>query len=365
MRLLFFAEDSGAANMVGPTADAARRKGWTASLLATGPACTRLAQLGVAYDAVSNADEATSDLDRYAVAVVGTSENPQSIGLHLIKAARANGIRSVGLVDSSQDPASRFRGDSDAPLRFAPDALCVPDETTKSGFLRLGMSAAQIQVTGHPYLRMVRDWTPPEGVARSTLQEAAFPGLPRDDRPILLFAAEPFLSVSSDGGAQNPWRAFSAIGDRTDAVAHAAMSALAKLGRPFRTALRPHPRTSPHDLAHYATLFDVVTAQGSSLECVHAADRVIGLSSIILVEAALRERPTLSVVTSPDERGWLPSTANGATPVIHDPAALPAALERLLAGYAAPAQALAELVCDDAAERCLAVIQALAVSIER
>ena len=81
--------------------------------------------------------------------ITGTSENPESMGLFLVEAARRNRIPTAAVLDSPANASYRFRGVTDNPLSFAPDWLIVPDEWTKSTFESIGFSENKIANTFH------------------------------------------------------------------------------------------------------------------------------------------------------------------------------------------------------------------------
>ena len=54
---------------------------------------------------------------------------------------------------------------------------------------------------------------------------------------------------------------------------------------------------------------------GDSLEAVWAADLVVGMTTMLLMETLLLQRPHLSIIPRSLEAGWLPTLELGLTPV--------------------------------------------------
>jgi hypothetical protein len=97
--------------------------------------------------------------------------------------------------------------------------------------------------------------------------------------------------------------------------------------RPF-LALRLHPKNSREEFARYLAEVDFVSQGGDALELIWSSDLVLGMSSILLMEAALAGRPTLSVVPRESEREWCPSVTEGLTPCVTTRRELKEALSR-------------------------------------
>jgi hypothetical protein len=77
--------------------------------------------------------------------------------------------------------------------------------------------------------------------------------------------------------------------------------------------LRLHPKNDREEFTEYLSSFDQISEGGSSLEFIFCADLVVGMTSMILTEAALLGRPTVSIVPRRIERDWLPTIAMGVT----------------------------------------------------
>lgn len=81
---------------------------------------------------------------------------------------------------------------------------------------------------------------------------------------------------------------------------------------------------------HTLTEFDFISSGGSPLELIYAADLVVGLTSMLLLEAALLGKPTLSIVPRRGEMDFLPTIRMGITPCVTTREQLSSALAGLL-----------------------------------
>ena len=99
--ILVFVEDPGAANYVAPLIPWLHRAGCAVAVIAVAAGAEQLARLGIAFECIDERTEAATLLTQLAprIVLVGTSENPNTLGLKLVAAARRLNILSVGVVD--------------------------------------------------------------------------------------------------------------------------------------------------------------------------------------------------------------------------------------------------------------------------
>ncbi|HJO97095.1 MAG TPA: hypothetical protein QF891_03795 [Rhodospirillales bacterium] len=334
--VLILVEDPGAANNVLGLVEALRIRGRSARLFAVGPAVDYLRAFGEAPETDPGRDaDALIDLVDPGLVLVGTSENTDSLCLALVVAARARHRPSAAVVDGPSSAAFRFRGHSSDPLAFAPDWLLVPESFTRDAYKDLGFLETRMITSGHALfdrVRIVGEALAEEG--RDAVRHRVLPDAP-DGRPILVFVAE--RSDGLDPGAFSRRSDYTLQGRggsnrRTDIVLEEVLDGLTDLAtRPY-VVLRLHPKNTRAEFAAYEHEVDEVSAGGQAYEIVSAADAVVGLTSILLLEAAILDRPTLAVVPRVSERYWLASIAMGITPAVDSRTELRRTLSRLLAG---------------------------------
>ncbi|MBT7486090.1 MAG: hypothetical protein HN673_06960, partial [Rhodospirillales bacterium] len=79
--------------------------------------------------------------------------------------------------------------------------------------------------------------------------------------------------------------------------------------------LRLHPKNTRQEYSVYASEIDHISDSGSPLDVCFAADLGVGMTSILLIEAAILGRPTLSIIPRDVEKNWLDSIELGLTKV--------------------------------------------------
>lgn len=311
--LAIYVEDPGAANYITPLLPDFAEQGWSVILWAGGVAQSYLRDRQVSFDPVissHNPERHALDLlvERSpCLLLVGTAEDPDTLGLHLIEAARKLSITSVGVVDAYANADRRWRGNSDRPLTYAPDWLLVPDEPTASIYSELGYPTERLAVCGHPHYDWVRDRVKElNRLDRDVLRRDLWPSWSGDQR-IVVFVAEVSTGLNPEQYRRSAEYTLSGTGQsdrRTDIVIEELLLAVESLSeRPF-LVLRLHPKNTVGEFSAYLDAFDAFSQGGDPLAVVYCTDLVVGMTSMLLAEAALAGRPVLSVIPRSVERDW-------------------------------------------------------------
>ncbi len=319
--VLIFVEDPGAANYVAGLPEAFSRLGISFRLLADGLAKACLKDRGIHTEAVEPGVSAYQILTalKPCLLLVGTAENPDTLGLSLVHQAKLSGIESVGAIDAYGNADLRFRGRSDDSLTYATDWLFVPTELVKDTYVALGYSADKVIVCGHPHYDFVRETALRlTGKDRDTFRQRLFPGVLVDQK-VLVFVSE--------GSARIKPRTETYISEctlpcdgksvgRTEIVLKEFLDAIKLVNpRPYMI-LRPHLKDIIEDYAAYQDEFDLISSSGSSIECLYAADFAIGMTGTVMMEAALLGMLSLAIVPRAVELDLLPTIQLGITPFV-------------------------------------------------
>lgn len=356
--ILLFAEDPSAANYAALLLPVLAREGWNAHLYAAAIACGWLRSRGVEFTEVAADADAGSLLraTNSRCVLTGTAENPETLGLRLIDAARAADIPSVAFIDALMSAAYRFRGSTGNPLAHAPDFLLVPDCKTLDAFVELGYPRERIAVCGHPQYDRTRAlaarWASEGGVRafRKRLFSEVAPG-----RKILVFISEGALRYGLLPRRRMAQYGFTGRGvdkGRTKIILEEVLDAVATLEEKPYVVFRAHPIEEAENYAEYEKEIDLFSSGGSPLELVYACDLTVGMTSMLLLEAALLGRPTLAVLAQQSEVELLPSVRSGLTPYVLNRTTLRGKLSALLNGKTiVPSYSGEELLVSGATER--------------
>lgn len=330
--ILLYADDPGAANYLAPLPSALGVSGMSSRFVIDPALATYAADRNMVCVARPPDTEPEELLSGIRLLVVGTSENPACFGHRLTDAARRLGTPSLGVVDMEVNAARRFRGSSEDPLHHAPDFLAVTDKGSREAFAGLGFPADRIAVCGHPHYDRVRlrraDF---QAQDREALRRSLFPDAP-PGRPIWLFLAEGVDQLNPSVSFRNDDYTLHGRGDtdfRAAVVLEEILDAAAALGpRPW-IVLRLHPKNRLEEFDVCRVEVDAISSSGDPLPMVWAADLVIGLTTMLLLEAYLLGRPTLAVLPRISEKEWLVTASNGLTPTVATRNELAAALKTI------------------------------------
>jgi len=315
-RILAIIEDPGAANGMVGLRESLAAQNIDLDLYAIGTARTYAS--GISLDVQSAPDDFDAELRarKPDAILVGTSENPDTIAFAVIEQCKSMGIPSVGFVDGPANAQHRFRGKSNNPLAHLPDFLLVSDQLAHDVFIDLGVSSKAIQVVGHPNMDRVRDRkTTLMNEGKAQVRARVFPDIPATST-LVLFAAE--ISDGLDPAEFRRNQDYALLGSgihdgRTEICLEEVISALKACKADTSLVLRLHPKNDPDTFASFRDEVDAMSVDGDPLEAVFAADVILGMTSILLFEAAVMGLPTVSVTPRRLESAWLTSIGLGLT----------------------------------------------------
>lgn len=365
--ILFYVEDPGAANYTAPLPAALAGSGVASTVLAHPSITDYLTARGVEHHTLGDREDPSRLLEVYhpSLLACGTAKNPDTFGLMLIAEARNAGLPSIGLVDTRVGAGRRFLGRGTDPLGLASDWLLVPDPWTRQDYLDLGFPAARVKVCGHPHNDFLRTKRAEmQAMDRPALRRRFFPGA-TEKRPVVLFACERLDHNDDPEGFRNPDYTFSGWGDthvRVQVVLEEILDAIETVALDPWLVLRLHPKNTREHYARYLTRVQQVSRDEPVFELTWAADRMLGLSSMLLEESLFFGVPTLAVLPRPSERSWLPCIENGFIPSAANRTELATLLPRFLYGtLAQPSVAeLERYFIRDATAKAAAVLASLA-----
>jgi hypothetical protein len=119
-----------------------------------------------------------------------------------------------------------------------------------------------------------------------------------EESKVVLYASEPITQMRKHGKTRNHDE-LSLLGELIDRVQNNRLTDNIICDANTIVVIRPHPRDESTKFEPY--LFDqgprtIVSRAGSSAEAVLAADTVVGITSMLLVEAAALGRPSFSLI---------------------------------------------------------------------
>jgi len=295
---------------------------------ALGPACEE--------DALASCAAALLDAHAPDLVIAGTSKGA-SIDKHILEAAARRGIPSLTVLDCWINFWQRFSGESpEERFRFLPSAVAAIDDYCVQAMKAEGFPQEMLHVTGPgtPYLDPLAQRA--QGSTSRQAQLRRELGLDEDEF-VILFASQP-LSTDYGASPEAPgWLGYSEHSAFADLLQ--ALSFL-DLPKRARLVLKLHPREdagSFEAMLRQCPLPLTLDTSAPPRDMLEACDLVLGMTTIMLVEAVLMGRPTLSYQppsTTPDPLAFV--TKSGACALATTPEQLQAALKELLRHRGAP-----------------------------
>jgi len=254
---------------------------------------------------------------------VGTSFNHLEFEKLFISAAKSLKIPSLALLDYWSNYTIRF-SKRDADLMFLPDTIAIMDEFTKNEMIRDGFDPGNLVITGQPAfddLLSLRDSFTGEKKAQIRTGFGCHPG-----DLLVIFASEPVFA-GTPKKPEDP-------GYTRSGVIRSLISSLDNIqettGRKIVLVIRPHPRESIEDFRDLP--FDdrgtktriILSTEGRSREMLPAADLVIGMTTILLMEACYLGCTVASLQPGLSGKDPLPSNRLGCSiPIYHEEDIIP------------------------------------------
>jgi len=235
---------------------------------------------------------AVSQLRRYApdLLITGTS-GKASLERAFIRASRRVGIQCLTVLDSWTNYPHRFLEPDENQLveSFLPDIIAVMDEFAASEMVAAGFPDEVLRVTGQPALDEILSWSRlPE--ARESRQVVRQRYQLAPETPIVVFVSQPIAEMYPPGSTT--YRGYTEFDVLAD-ILHE-LSLLSPL--PF-FLVKTHPKAKPAKFAHLLarSAFPVTLAEGiATEELIQAANLVIGMTSIVLMQSVLLGKNILS-----------------------------------------------------------------------
>ncbi len=238
--------------------------------------------------------------------VTGTSEGIDTLDRQLVLEAKLKAIPVMSVVDFWSQYAKRFSDAEGTQLAYLPDTVCVVDEQMRAALSEIGISDSQIAITGHPHLEQLpQRFGQTPGKRAELFEKLGF------DRhfPLICFVSETFgWNVQSD----YRFHSNSGYQERTLLLLENCLQAVADIadesGMLLQVVNKLHPKNKMQEFFAFESAYPLVHAQDiDPYQLIQAADVVVGMTSMLLLEAACLGTETLSLVPREAEEKMIPN----------------------------------------------------------
>ncbi|GAB3265663.1 hypothetical protein [Chitinimonas naiadis] len=308
--------DPGGGNALAPVVELLRERSIPHRLFAYAQSATAWRECGWH---VEEADE--PQLAACAGLLCSTSVNESMYELRWIQSARELGLPSLALQDFWSNYRPRFMQHGTVCL---PNRIAVPDELARQEMLAEGFAAEQLLITGQPTLdKLAHGAAPLDAERRQILRANCGVG---DDEDLLVFVSQPLRMLARQLGQDRYIDEQAALQD--------VESALLQLNRPIALRVKPHPRENPADFTMLGQVWTNTRLASDVLahDLLKCADIVVGIHSMLLLEACYLGCRVLSYQPGRWDSDPLPSNRSGLSRRCDDPAELARVIAELLDG---------------------------------
>jgi len=325
--------DPGGANAVAPVIEALRaQKRVEVIALAYRQARDHWAKFGLEFQALEEDISRQAVLEllyqtKPALLLTGTSYNKVNLENSFIAAATMLRIPSLAVLDFWSNYAARF-SDGGTRLNCMPNRIAIMDERARAEMLAEGFDPATLVVTGQPALDDLKQWRERfTDAQRAELRNRISVG---ENESLILFVSQPLADLYGDDVSSPSY-----LGFTERIVLERVVAALDEIAteekQAMLLAILPHPRETTEWFARVrGRNIRVTVAGGEPRDWAMTADLVVGMNSMLLLEAAYLACVTVSL--QPDLRATdpLPTNRWGITPVVYRPEEIKPLLKKFL-----------------------------------
>ncbi len=317
--------DHGGAEAITPALVALAQRGALGAVVAAPSAWSILERSGIAFSPYSAADGPAAvasifEGEQPTLVLTTTSWGDDRLEPGVIAAARDRAIPTVALVDFWSNYRRRFETPAGLSL---PTWIAVPDESARAGAIADGLPEGRLVVTGNPhYETLIQRYQRFDRDERLAFRERV--GVPRQ-ATLALFASQPIRALYGRSLGYDEAEVLVLVRDAMEQVAE-------WLGHPVILAVRAHPRETQTSFPSPTSKVALRSAVGDDgLAWALASDLVIGMSSALLLQAALLGSRVVSVQPNLDGPDALPSNKLGLSDPVYQPDQVASVLYRALA----------------------------------
>jgi CDP-Glycerol:Poly(glycerophosphate) glycerophosphotransferase len=310
-RILIFSRDPGGTNAIMPLIEPLRALGNEVSVYGKDAALSIYRKQNIDCSDICNTilSDTQEEADEFLrkthpnLIVTGTSSEDFT-ERHLWKAAERAEITSFAVLDQWTNYRLRLISEGSDPMNeratselILPSFFFIMDEFARKEMCALGIDREKLVVSGQPFFDYIRKTG--DGLTTQEIEKLRQELTGAEDGRVFVFASQPIRSIHRKNGmAEDYW------GYTEESVLKSVLKCLSKLAEEMATkvtlVLRLHPKDESHvyedALSTLPSLIKVVVdKETDSSLLLKASDLIIGMFSMLLLEAAILERRFISV----------------------------------------------------------------------
>lgn len=312
-KILLFARDPGAANVVVPLAEKLEKRGYEVKLFGKDAALSQYIRMGRVGTDISlsvpriDMEECLKFLASEAPAflITGTGSDDFS-EKYLWKAAENLSIPSFAILDHWFNYGVRFSPyrlvdltdyERDRRHPFLPSKILVMDDSVRADMARDGFDTDRLAVVGQPYFEYFREQAKHIGTVEMKLYRERMPLAP--DEKLIAFFSENITEPEKGDDLSRYYWGYTERSVFCELLA-VLKNIVSRAGQKVCVVVKPHPNET---IDAFSSLIEepassvrvLIDREVSPTLLSKAANLVCGMSSMVLVEAAILGLPVMSI----------------------------------------------------------------------
>ena len=272
--------------------------------------------------------------------LTGTSENKHSLAFELISLCRKKKIKTFSLIDSPSSIENRFKGLKKDNFYYLTDYIGVSHENIKRKLIENGISVSRIILLQHPYYDEIEKLNKKlksldyQYCIKKLFGQKVLEGKLKNKKIIV------FLSELSDGLFSHDFKkskdytlsGTSKTIKRTNIVLENVLKNLDETKQKYIFILKLHPKDLKSKYKKYFNKIDLILKNENALEVVYLSDFIIGMTTNLLIEAAIMKKEVISIIPRMSEINWLADAVIPSIPFFYKDDQILLALKKMFSG---------------------------------
>ena len=241
------------------------------------------------------------------ILLVGTGENKNTPAFKLVKYAKSLKIKTVSIIDAPTSLASRYKGHSKNIFENKTDFILASHYEIKKELISLGLSNKQIFLCRHPYYDIIEE-KKIELSQLSYINKINNLKISSSNQKVIIFLCEVSTGLNADEFLKS--KKYSLKGKktsifRTHVVIDELIDVLSSYEKNVLLILRLHPKDKINEYLKYEKYVSFFSQKEDAHDLIFSADLIIGMTTNLLVEAAIMNKKVLSIVPRKEELHWI------------------------------------------------------------
>lgn len=263
---------------------------------------------------INNQNQIKKHLENSELVVIGSSENFNSFGNEIIKTCLEKKILSIGIVDRGLSVTKRYKFNYNTNNYIFPNYILTPEVQVKKELTEMGLKDTKIKIIQDSNIAKFRN---ENGYLLSKYNNLNSKLKYKNKTWLFLAESKSLLEPETSVVNENYFFKGSGVFKYRDAIVLEELIKIKQsLSYKVDIILRLHPKNNRKDFYGLLGKVKKVSQYEDPLELLIKSDIVIGMTTNLLVQSCLLNKPTLSIIVEDDYEKYIPEEIVGKIKVI-------------------------------------------------